>query len=150
MVSLKEKVKSNSVLIRYLIYSMIVTVLDLTAVYVMIRVFKWSLINSNTFGVILGFIVHYILSSKKVFNTDYGFRGFIIYLGTFILGLFIANFLIYVSYEYIFQSLNSDVNLLLSKGISVVLPFFFLYYFRKFLYKKLKIYNEFKVKEKIN
>ena len=142
------KIASNSLLIRYLSYSVIITVLDITAVYITNRVLGLSLITSNTFGVILGFIVHYILSSKKVFNTAYGAIGFIIYFGTFILGLFIANFLIYVSYEFIFQDLNTDVNLLLSKGVSVVLPFFFLYYFRMFLYKKLEIYNKFLAKEK--
>jgi len=89
-----------------------------------------------------------ILSSKKVFNTEYGAKGFIIYLVTFVLGLFIANFLIYVSYKFIFQRLNDDLNLLLSKGISVVLPFFFLYYLRKFLYEKLDEYYEFSIKEK--
>lgn len=150
MLKSKGNIASNSLLIRYLSYSIIVTVLDITAVYIVNRVLGWSLITSNTFGVILGFLVHYILSSKKVFNTAYGASGFIIYLGTFILGLFIANFLIYVSYEFIFQDLNADVNLLLSKGVSVVLPFFFLYYFRRFLYKKLEIYNEFVIKEKKN
>lgn len=150
MLKIKEKVKSNPLLIRYLIYSMIVTVLDITAVYIGNRILGWSLITSNTFGVMLGFIIHYSLSSKKVFNTEYGAMGFIIYLGTFVLGLIIANFLIYISYEYIFKGLNLDANLILSKGVSVVLPFFLLYYSRKFLYKKLKKYNEFCIKENKN
>jgi len=150
MEKIKEKIGSNSLLIRYLCYSIIVTVLDITAVYIGNRVLGWSLISSNTLGVILGFVVHYILSSKKVFNTEYGGKGFIIYLGTFILGLFVANFLIYVSYEFMFQGLNADLKLILSKGISVVLPFFFLYYLRKFLYGKLEKYYEINIKEKKN
>ena len=130
---------------------MIVIVLDITAVYIGNRVLGWSLITSNTFGVMLGFIIHYLFyHSKKVFSTEYGVTGFIIYLRNIYFRLFIAKYIIYISYEFIFNGLNADVNLILSKGVSVVLPFFLLYYLRKFSYEKLEKYNEFCIKEKKN
>jgi putative flippase GtrA len=98
------------------------------------RCFKVNIIYANTAGVILGFIIHYILSSKSVFDMDYGVTGFIVYMGTFIVGLALADYLISTSYNHIFQYLPENIRFLLSKGVSLVVPFFVLYYARRYIY----------------
>jgi hypothetical protein len=92
------------------------------------------LVTANTVGVISGFIIHYLLSSKSVFQTELGLKGFVIYLGTFLLGLILADSLIYAGEHYIFIRFEKSLSFLYSKGLSIIIPFFMLYYLRKILF----------------
>ena len=125
-------------MLRYLAYSIIVTVLDIAIVWILYRGLSVEIVAANTTGVVSGFIVHYLLSTKTVFQTEFGMKGFIIYLGTFCIGLVLADWLIYAGEHYMFMTFHSNLNFLFSKGISIVIPFFFLYYFRKHLFNMLK------------
>lgn len=125
-------------LLRYLWYSILVTVLDVIIVWILYRPLHINIVISNTAGVIAGFLVHYLLASKTVFELEYGVIGFIIYLGTFLFGLALANGLIFVGERYLFRTMSIDMNFLFSKGLSISVPFFALYYLRKFLYGFLK------------
>lgn len=133
-------IKHNQMLI-YLLNSIIVTFLDIFIVWIANRYLSFGLVAANTIGVVSGFIVHYILSSRKVFNENYGLLGFLIYFGTFIIGVVLADLLIYVGSEFIFFKLGGNINFLFSKGISLVGPFFIMYYLRKFLYNILDKYK---------
>lgn len=124
-------------ILKYLFYSTIVTVIDFFVVWALTNFLNVNLIYANTIAVILGFIIHYILASKSVFNTDYGIKGFTVYILTFILGLICADVLIYVSYKYLFYFMENNIKLLLSKGVSIVGPFFIMYFIRKYVYKIL-------------
>ncbi|MCD2346181.1 GtrA family protein [Clostridium guangxiense] len=124
-------------ILKYLFYSTIVTVIDFFVVWALTNFLNVNLIYANTIAVILGFIIHYILASKSVFNTGYGIKGFTVYILTFILGLICADVLIYVSYEYLFYFMENNIKLLLSKGVSIVGPFFIMYFIRKYAYKIL-------------
>lgn len=124
-------------ILKYLFYSTIVTVIDFFVVWALTNFLNVNLIYANTIAVILGFIIHYILASKSVFNTDYGIKGFTVYILTFILGLICADVLIYVSYKYLFYFMENNIKLLLSKGVSIVGPFFIMYFIRKYAYKIL-------------
>ena len=127
-----------SPMMRYLFYSVMVTFIDTTIVWVLYRVLQVDLVAANSVGVITGFIVHYTLSSKSVFQTDLGLAGFAIYLGTFLLGLIFADSLIYLGEHELFHHLNANLSFSLSKGISIIVPFFFLYLIRKMLFGHLK------------
>lgn len=124
-------------ILKYLFYSTIVTIIDFFVVWVLTNFFNMNLIYANTIAVILGFIIHYILASKSVFNTDYGIKGLAVYILTFIFGLICADVLIYVSYEYLFYLMENNTKLLVSKGVSIVGPFFIMYFIRKYLYEIL-------------
>ena len=126
-------------LMKYLYYSILVTILDVAVVWLLYRYFNINIVISNTVGVVAGFLLHYILASKSVFNSEYGILGFIIYLGTFLFGLAMANGLIYLGKYYLFCSLSVNINFLFSKGLSIVAPFFVLYYLRKFLYGLIRV-----------
>lgn len=122
----------------YLLYSVIVTLIDTSIVWILVRFSVIHLVAANTIGVITGFIIHYILASKSVFKTNYSIVGFTIYLLTFLFGLTFANWLIYMCYNHVFFAYSVDLRILLSKGVSVILPFFALYYIRKYLFSFLK------------
>jgi GtrA-like protein. len=119
---------------KYFYYSVIVSFVDTGIVWMLVRYFSVHLIAANTIGVVIGFLLHYILASKSVFNTNYRPAGFIVYLATFFAGLMLADWLIYMSYHYVFTAYAVDLRLLLSKGVSIAVPFFAMYYMRKYLF----------------
>jgi putative flippase GtrA len=122
----------------YLFYSVIVTLVDTGIVWTLVRFSTTHLVAANTIGVVTGFLLHYILASKSVFHTEYGIAGFMIYLATFLFGLSFANWLIFMSYHHVFFAYSVDLRILLSKGVSIAVPFFVLYYLRKHLFLLLK------------
>lgn len=122
---------------KYLKYSAVVTLVDMMIVWSLTHFWSVPLIIANTIGVVSGFMLHYLLVSKSVFQTEYGSQGFLIYLSTFIFGLLFANWLIYVSYEYFFYAYKADLRLILSKSVSLMIPFFVLYFTRKYLFSLL-------------
>lgn len=128
-------------IIKYFWYSIISTVFDVILVLILLRVFKVTLVYANTVGVLLGFAVHYILASKSVFDFRYGILGFSVYAVTFLFGLALADYIIYISYNNVFYFLKNSVNFLLSKCASIVIPFFILYFMRKYIYFIIKKYK---------
>lgn len=131
---IKLLLKGKFAIANYFLYSVIVSIIDTGIVWGLVRFSPIHLVTANTIGVITGFFLHYILASKSVFNTEYGLAGFIVYLATFLFGLVFANWLIFVSYHYAFNAYSVDLRILLSKGVSVGVPFFAMYYIRKQLF----------------
>ncbi len=129
-------------LLLYLFYSIIVTMVDIVIVWVLHRIFNINIVAANTAGVISGTVLHYLLSVKSVFNFNYGVSGFSIYFITFLFGLLLADVLIYIGNSYLFNTLTDNLNFLFSKGLSVGVPFFCLYYLRKLMYRIAKRYRE--------
>jgi putative flippase GtrA len=134
---MKLLLRGKVAIANYFFYSVIVALFDTGIVWVLVRFTEIHLIAANTIGVVSGFLIHYLLASKSVFNTEYGVSGFIIYLATFIFGLLFANWLIYMSYHYVFYAYAVDLRILLSKGVSVAIPFFVMYYMRRYLFMRL-------------
>ncbi len=124
-------------LFEYLFYSVLSTILDVIIVWILYLGLKIDLTVSNTAGVVAGFILDYFLSSKRVFEANYGISAFLIYFGTFLFGLLLADTLITVSNRALLPYCSETLAFLISKGISIVLPFFVLYFARKFLYATL-------------
>lgn len=133
---IKSAYEKHQNLIHYLLNSVIVTVLDLVVVWIMFNVLDIDIIISNTTGIIIGFLLHYMLSTKVVFKTDYGLSGFVIYLITFFIGVVMADSIIYYVY-HLSHSLDKTLSFLISKGLSIVLPFFVMYFLRLYLYRFL-------------
>lgn len=125
-------------LLKYLNYSILVTIMDVAIVWILHRFFNINIVYANTAGVLSGFVLHYLLSTNSVFNFKYSAIGFIIYFITFLFGLCLADALIYIGKYYMFKSMNFNMNFLFSKGLSIVVPFFILYYLRKYLYGLVK------------
>lgn len=124
-------------IIQYLFYSILSTILDTCIVWITFHIANINLSVANTLGILAGFILSYVLSIKKVFETQHSSHAFIIYLSTSILGMILANYLITSTYNLSIIYFPKWFAFLLSKGVSVVLPFFFMYFMRKYLYNKL-------------
>lgn len=121
-------------IIRYGLNSCIVTVLDLIIVWILFSGFHMNIVVANTLGVISGFLFDYILSVLFVFKQAKKTGGFTVYLVTFVFGLALADWLIYIGNTILFINMNEKLNFLFSKGLSIVVPFFLLYYLRKVIY----------------
>lgn len=124
-------------LFRYLVNSGVVTVMDIIIVWVLVQC-SMPIVLANTIGVVIGFLVDYLLSVIYVFDSAKGRGGFAIYLITFFIGLLLADFLIWWGNGTLFVSFSETINFFMSKGLSIVVPFFIMYGIRKYLYQKRK------------
>ena len=122
----------------YALVSALSTVLDTAAAWLLFAKIGTPLVLANTAGVVLGFLLHYLLASRAVFRAEYGLAGFAVYLGTFLFGLGLADLIVSSAFRLARQALSEGPAFLLSKGMSVILPFFVLYYLRLNLYRRLK------------
>lgn len=121
-------------ILQYLFYSVLSTILDVIIVWITFHMAGLDLAVANTMGIITGFVLSYILSLKSVFETQHGLSAFAIYLSTSVTGMFLANYLITTTYELSISYCPEWFAFLLSKGVSVILPFFVMYFMRKYMY----------------
>ena len=125
---LKTTVKAHRSFIIYGLISVFVTVIDVAVSR--LSEFAFDPVTANTMGVVTGFIVQYFLTARHVYNTK-NLRSFAVFFGTFLIGLVLANGIVYVCRSYLFGGSDSGMAFLVSKGASIVIPFFFTYFLRK-------------------
>ena len=133
----------------YGLISVFVLLVDTGLTYVLKMLIP--LVVANTVGVITGGVIQYFLSTKAVFGVNQAKgRNMVIYITTFVFGLLLADGIIHVcdsaltalrgsvggNGSLLAFFTNETVSFLISKGMSVVLPFFVLYFLRKYLYNK--------------
>ena len=121
-------------ILQYLFYSILSTILDVIVVWIAFHMAGIGLATANTMGIVTGFIVSYVLSLKSVFDTKHGISAFSVYLFTSLIGMVLANWLITTTYDFSILYCPEWLAFLFSKGVSVVLPFFVMYFMRKYLY----------------
>lgn len=126
----KRQIKEHEKFLIYISISAFVTIIDVLISRV--GEFFVDRLIANTLGVVTGFIIEYCLASKRVYNSK-NMRTLIIYIFTFFMGLAMANGIVYVCREFLFHNSDSFISFLISKGFSVVIPFFFMYFLRKWL-----------------
>lgn len=119
-------------LFKYGMCSVFVTIIDVSIVYSLVEYFSYDIIKSNTIGVIAGFLIHYGLSIKNVFDVESDRITFLLYLATFLLGLLFANLIIWFCYDIL------QIGFLISKSASVVIPFFLIYRMRRTIYANMR------------
>lgn len=103
----------------------------------------WNLINilpnivvTNTIAIIISSIIHYFITLKFVFRKKHTMISAIIYIGTFIFGIILQDFVIAVFYNYILADAGAFIRYAISKIISLAIPFVIIYMLRSFLYTK--------------
>lgn len=121
-------------ILQYLFYSILSTILDVIVVWIAFHVTGIDLAVANTMGIITGFVLSYTLSLKSVFEAQHGVPAFAIYFSTSVIGMVLANCLITTTYAFSVSRCPEWFAFLLSKGVSVVLPFFVMYFMRKYMY----------------
>ncbi len=129
-------IKKYSKIIKYGMFSVLSLIVDTTVFVILFNYVDMSLIVSNTTAMCIGFVVQFVLASKRVFGVDINVKTLAVYVLTTLIGFAIANITIYISFFYVFE--NKD---LVSKFASVVVPFFVMYFLRKYIFNKWFINN---------
>lgn len=133
--------KRYQMILTYFSHSVLSTLLDVVIVWLLLNYAQMDITWANTCGVVAGFVLGFLLDVKRTFNKEYTPLTFMVYFGTFLLGLALADVLITVTYGALEGYLPRAWSFLISKGVSVVVPFFFLYGVRKFAYQKIRKKN---------
>lgn len=123
-------------LITYGLYSVLVTLIDIGIVWILNKKLHINLVLANTIGVVAGSIIQYFSVIGNVFDQKVEARSFLIFFGTFLIGLFLADLTIYISDMILVNHFSDTGTFILAKGMSIVLPFFIMYGLRKFAYSK--------------
>jgi len=118
---------------RYLAISIFVTVID-TIVSRVSEIFV-NIIIANSIGILTGFTVQYFLSSRHVFFSK-GAKTFVKFFLTFVFGFVLANVIVYIGRILVFDSSEAFFAFAVSKGFSIVIPFFLIYFIRMRWIKK--------------
>lgn len=125
---LKTQVRLHKSFILYGIISVFVTLIDVATCRVC-EIWMPS-VAANTVGVVTGFITQYFLTARHVYNKN-NIKSFVVFLWTFFVGLIFANLIVYVFRTFVFHGSDGTLAFLVSKGFSIVLPFFLMYFLRK-------------------
>ena len=91
-----------------------------------------SALIGNAVGVFVGFVVQYVLCTKKVYAGSSG-RTLAIFFATWVIGLLFTEAIVYVVRTLIFKNAEGMFYFLVAKFFSVVFPFFLTYFIRKVL-----------------
>lgn len=125
---LKAQICLHKSFLLYGVISVFVTFIDVATCRLCER---WiSPVSANTVGVLTGFIIQYFLVTQHVYNKN-NVKSFITFLWTFLIGLIFANSIVYAFRTYVFAENDGGMAFLISKGFSIVLPFFLMYFLRK-------------------
>ena len=130
--------KNMPAILRYFLISCLATVVDVALVWLLYKRMGYPVIPANTAGVVTGFLVSYLLSARYVFRAASGVRGFSVFFGTFLGGLVLADALIYWGEAVLFAGIPSPWHFFSSKGLSIVVPFFLMYFVRRAIYGYLE------------
>src|SRR5699024_8018507 len=132
---MKNLLKRYERLIKYGIITIFITLVDIAVVRILSNI-GTGLTTSNTVGVLTGSILQYILTIKYAFRKHHTKGTLLVHIGTFLLGLFVANMVINMSYEYLFHIFNESIRFYGSKLLSITSTFFLTYVLRLTLYKQ--------------
>lgn len=132
VIFIQDFIKQHKAFVVYFLISVAVTIIDVLVSRVG-EIFL-NVVVANTIGVVTGFVIQYFLTSRHVYNSQ-NIRTLLIFFATFLMGLTLANFIVYLSREFLFHNSDSFWAFAVSKGFSIVIPFFFMYYLRKWWIK---------------
>lgn len=135
--NIKAVLKRYRMILTYFSHSVMSTVLDVVIVWLLLHRLQLDIVWANTCGVVAGFLLGFLLDVKRTFRKDYSPGTFAVYFGTFLLGLVLADVLISGTYRAVSGSLPQGLAFLVSKGVSVAVPFFALYFIRKYAYRAI-------------
>ena len=128
MLSIKQWIASHKQFVSYFLISVFVTIVDIIVSRISERFL--DVVVANTIGVVSGFVIQYILCTRKVYNGS-NIRTAVIFFLTWLFGLALADIIVYIVRIVIFGGREGILYYFIGKGFSVALPFFVTYFIRK-------------------
>lgn len=97
-----------------------------------------EIVMTNTVAVILSACVHYVMIQNFVFAQKSNIESVFVYILSFGIGIVLQDGLIWLMYDKLLVGMTDSWRYLISKGISLVIPFFALYFIRSKLNQAIK------------
>lgn len=112
---------------KYLLISCVASIVDLGISNYLFHIIKINYLLACNLGIAVGFLFQYFIGMKYVFQEGSRAKSFVIYLGTFAIGLLLATVTMWMSYNIF------NLSFFNSKLMSMMIPFFITYFVRKVL-----------------
>lgn len=125
----------------YLLCSCLTALIEMGIGWNLLKILP-NIVLTNTIAILISAIIHYFITLKFVFRQKNSIGNVVIYVGTFIFGIFLQDLVIAVFYNYILADNQEFIRYILSKIVSLAIPFVVLYLLRSFLYKKYNSWKE--------
>ena len=129
-------------IIRYAGCSVATAALETGVDWCLIHLTGMGIVPANTISILIGAVAHYFLTLALVFELDNNVQSALAYLLTFALGLLLQNLIISLFYDHLLVGLGDLPRLLISKGLSLVIPFFLTYYLRSVINQAIRARRE--------
>lgn len=112
---------------KYTAISSTAGIIDFLVAYFLFNKAGFNYILASNTGIAVGFLFQFLTGMKYVFKPNNYVKSFIIYLITLLIGVFIANGILWFSFD------GMHLSFTISKFLSMILPFLFIYLLRKAL-----------------
>ena len=119
----------------YLLCSIITALIEMGIGWNLIKILP-DIVVTNTIAILISSVIHYFITLRFAFRRRNTTASVIIYIGTFIFGIALQDFVIDVFYNYILANSGEFIRYAISKIVSLAIPFMVIYLLRSFLYKK--------------
>jgi putative flippase GtrA len=100
-------------------------IIDFGIAYLIFKIGWVNYLMACNLGIILGFLFQYYICKLYIFNQSNYYSFFTIYIATFLIGFVIADVTMWVCFNMLF------LPFIISKAMSMLLPFFIIYFIRK-------------------
>lgn len=134
-------IKHYQKIIKYLACSVFTACLETMIGWALIHVTPYGIVAANTAAIVIGALVHYFITLCMVFEKRNNAKSFFVYVITFALGLVLQNVIIWMFYEKVLSGADEFFKYIVSKGLSLVVPFFLLYFIRMRLNQMIAGYD---------
>ena len=126
--SIADIINQHKAFVNYFLISVFVTVIDIVVSRLLESV--TTEVVANTIGVITGFIIQYVLCTRKVYAGSDAHTAFVFFL-TWLLGLALADGIVYLMRVQLFNRAEGFIYFMIAKLASIAVPFFITYFLRK-------------------
>lgn len=128
-------------ILKYLACSIFTACLETAAGWLFMNRLPYGIVAANTAAILIGAVVHYLITLFVVFEKRNNAKSFLVYMISFALGLLLQDGVIWLFYEMILGDAPEFVKYVISKGLSLAVPFFLLYYIRARLNQMITGYD---------
>ena len=109
---------------KYTIISFIVGSIDFFLAYFLYQVLGLHYMLASNIGIAVGFLLQFMAGMKYVFKSNSYTKSFVVYIVSLFLGVAVSNLILWFSFNFM------KMSFLISKFLSMVLPFFIVYFMK--------------------
>lgn len=142
MNAIKPLIVKHQKLLTYVGCSLATAILETAVGWCLLNLTSLTIVIANTVAILIGAAAHYFLTLALVFKLRSNVQSALAYGITFALGIVLQNLIIWLSYDHLLASLSDFWRYLLSKGLSLAIPFFLMYYLRSVINQAIQARRE--------